>query len=67
MTVTIEFEKNAEVKVNEIDKNYIEIKIGDSRIWITREQGYDLINELEPYCVDKDDWYETLQSKIYRQ
>ena len=66
MTVTIELDKNAEVKVSEIDKHYIEIKLADTKFWITRDQGYDLINQLEPYCVDKDDQYETLQAKIHK-
>jgi hypothetical protein len=66
MTVTIELARNAEVRVSEIDKIYIEIIIDGARVWITRDQGYELINKLEPYCVDKDDQYETLQARIYK-
>jgi hypothetical protein len=66
MYILVEPERKAEVRVNEIDKIYVEIVVGGARIWITRDQGYDLINSLEKYCVDKDDWYETLEAKIHK-
>jgi hypothetical protein len=66
VNVLFEPARNSEVRVNEIDKIYIEIVIDGARMWITRDQGYDLINKLEPHCVDVDDQYETLQARIYK-
>jgi hypothetical protein len=67
MTTIIRLEARHSVKAEEMFRNnYVLLKLGDLELEITKDQGQEMILELERFCMEQNETYDALENMLKR-